>query len=278
MRDTFPAALESSDEAGLSDRQQREIEYHRGRAASHAHFAREPVNLSAVTSTRYRWWNAYWVILRKAKKLGLAGKKVLVIGCGFGDDAIQLAYLGASISAVDISAESVAIARQRADASAAVVDFEVSPAETLPYTDETFDLVYLPDVVHHLDIPAAMREVQRALKPGGVVLGNEPYTHSWLQVIRQSRVVRELIYPRMVKRIYSTGRPYITADERKLDQSDLRQIGHVLQIIDKQYLLLISGRLATSTFQAMVDRLILMIPFIGYFLAGRVVFYARRGS
>jgi SAM-dependent methyltransferase len=52
-------------------------------------------------------------------------------------------------------------------------DFVVSPAETLPYTDETFDLVYLPDVVHHLDIPAAMREVQRALKPGGVVLEQE---------------------------------------------------------------------------------------------------------
>ena len=173
MSNTFPATPESSEEAGLSDRQRRELEYHRGRAAAHVHFATERVNFSAVTSTRYRWWNAYWVILRKAKNLGLTGKNVLVVGCGFGDDAIQLAYLGASISAVDISAESVAIARQRADASAAVVDFVVSAAETLPYTDETFDLVYLPDVVHHLDIPAAMREVQRALKPGGVVLEQE---------------------------------------------------------------------------------------------------------
>jgi ubiquinone/menaquinone biosynthesis C-methylase UbiE len=278
MTNTFPAAPESSDEAELSDRQQREIEYHRGRAAAHAHFATERVNLSAVTSAHYRWWNAYWVILRKAKNLGLTGKNVLVVGCGFGDDAIQLAYLGASIKAVDISAESVAIARQRADLSAAVVDFEVSPAEKLPYADETFDLVYLPDVVHHLDISAAMREVRRVLKPEGVVLGNEPYTHSWLQVIRQSRLVRESLYPRMVRRIYGTEKPYITVDERKLDQRDLRQIGHTLQITDKQYFLLVSGRLATSTFQAIVDRLILMIPFIGYFLAGRVVFYAQRGS
>jgi len=181
-------APESSDEAEVSDRQRREIEYHRDRAAAHAHFATGRVDLSAVTSAHYRWWNAYWVILRKAKNLGLAGKNVLVVGCGFGDDAIQLAHLGASIKAVDISAESVAIARQRADASAALVDFEVSPAEKLPYADETFDLVYLPDVVHHLDIAAAMREVRRVLKQGGVVLGNEPYTHSWLEVIRQSRL------------------------------------------------------------------------------------------
>jgi ubiquinone/menaquinone biosynthesis C-methylase UbiE len=95
--------------------------------------------------------------------------------------------------------------------------------------DETFDLVYLPDVVPHLDIPAAIHEVRRVLKPTGVVLGNEPYTHSWLQTIRQSRLVRELIYPRMVKRIYGTETPYITADERKLDQRDFRQIGCVLR-------------------------------------------------
>jgi len=116
MTSAFPLTPESSDAAELSDRQRREIEYHRDRAAAHAHFATGRVDLSAVTSAHYRWWNAYWVILRKAKNLGLAGKNVLVVGCGFGDDAIQLAHLGASIKAVDISAESVAIARQRADA------------------------------------------------------------------------------------------------------------------------------------------------------------------
>jgi hypothetical protein len=75
MTNAFPAAPESSDEAELSDRQRREIEYHRDRAAAHAHFATGRVDLSAVTSAHYRWWNAYWVILRKAKNLGLAGKE-----------------------------------------------------------------------------------------------------------------------------------------------------------------------------------------------------------
>jgi ubiquinone/menaquinone biosynthesis C-methylase UbiE len=265
-------------EAGLSDRQRREILYHRGRAAAHTDDAMERVNLGAVTSTRYRWWNAYWVILRKAKNLGLTGKSVLVVGCGFGDDAVQLAYLGGSISAVDISAESVAIARRRADASGAVIGFAVSPAEKLPYADETFDLVYLPDVVHHLEISAAMREVRRVLKPGGIVLGNEPYTHSSIQAIRQSRLVRGFIYRRMVRRIYGTDTPYITPDERKLDQRDLRQIGHALQFTDKEYFLLVSGRLVPPgfMFQAIVDRLILMLPLVGYFFAGRVVFSAYR--
>ena len=265
-------------EAGLSDRQRREIEYHRARAAAHVHRAVEPVNLSPVTSTRYRWWNAYWVILRKAKNLALKGKNVLVVGCGFGDDAVQLAYLGASVSAVVISAESVAISRKRAAVSGAVVAFAVSPAERLPYADEIFDLVYLPDIVHHVEISMAMREVRRVLRPGGIVLANEPYTHSWIQAIRQSRLVSEFIYPMMVRHIYGTDTPYITADELKLDQGDLRQLRHALQVTDKQYFLLITGRLTTSTFQAIIDRLILMIPLVGYFLAGRVVIAARRSQ
>src|SRR5258707_1307583 len=74
MTSAFPLTPESSDAAELSDRQRREIEYHRDRAAAHTHFATGRVDLSAVTSAHYRWWNAYWVILRKAKHLGLAGK------------------------------------------------------------------------------------------------------------------------------------------------------------------------------------------------------------
>jgi ubiquinone/menaquinone biosynthesis C-methylase UbiE len=278
MRETFPGTSERR-EAALSDRQRREIEYHRRRAAEHASEAIRPVNLMAVkSSARYRWWNAYWVILRKAKDIGMAGKRVLVIGCGFGDDAIQLAYLGALVSTVDISPESVVIARQRAHASGGpMIDFVVSPGEDLPYADEAFDLVYLPDVIHHLHVPEAMREVRRVLKPGGAVLGNEPYTHSWVQAIRQSRLVRTVVYRRMVRRIYGTETPYITVDERKLDQRDFGHIGRELLVTDKQYFSLVSGRLLpTSTFQGKVDRLILMVPLVGYILGGRIVFAARR--
>jgi ubiquinone/menaquinone biosynthesis C-methylase UbiE len=261
-----------------SDRQRREIEYHRQRAIEYGREAATPVSLTALQSARYRWWNAYWVILRKAKNLGLANKRVLVIGCGFGDDAVQLAWLGALVTAIDISEELVAIARQRAHISGAIVEFGVSAAENLPYADEIFDLVYLPDVVHHLDVLTAMREVRRVLKPGGTVLGNEPYTHSWIQAVRQSSLVRDFIYPRMVRRIYGTQTPYITADERKLDQHDFWQIENELRITERHYFLLVCGRLLppSAHFQAVVDRVILMMPLVGYFLAGRIVFAARR--
>ena len=89
----------------LSERQQREVDYHRGRAAEYAHLAKKPPYLYPVTAPRwcFKWWNAYWVMLRKADRLDLLGKRVLIIGCGFGDDTLQLAYFGAAISAAPMS-------------------------------------------------------------------------------------------------------------------------------------------------------------------------------
>jgi len=140
----------------LSDRQQREIVFFRQAAAEAAAIADRPVNLEPAIGPKgwrtraHPYVNAYWVILRKARALPLPGKRVLVLGCGYGEDALQLAHLGARVSAADLSAETVAIARRRVQALASLfslgagIDFTVCPAERLPYADASFDLVYTP--------------------------------------------------------------------------------------------------------------------------------------
>jgi ubiquinone/menaquinone biosynthesis C-methylase UbiE len=266
----------------LSARQQREIEFFRRDAEQRAVLAEQPLNLEPAIGPKswrtraHPYVNAYWVILRKAKELELPGTKILVLGCGFREDALQLAWLGARVSAADLSAESVAIARKRAtrEKAGGLVDFTVCPAEQLPYSDHSFDLVYISDVAHHFDIPVAMREVRRVLKPGGVMLANEPYTHSWMQAIRLSRFVRERIYPKLIRLIYRSDRPHVTADERKLDQRDMAVIGAILAITDKQYYSLLYARLTRWQYQLILDRLLLRLPLVGYFLAGRVVLTA----
>jgi 2-polyprenyl-3-methyl-5-hydroxy-6-metoxy-1,4-benzoquinol methylase len=96
----------------LSARQQREIEFSRRDAEQRAVIAEQPVNLEPAIGPKswrtraHPYVNAYWVILRKARELELPGTKVLVLGCGFGEDALQLAWLGARVSAADLSAES----------------------------------------------------------------------------------------------------------------------------------------------------------------------------
>lgn len=265
--------------ADLSDRQARELDYHRDRAAQHADRAAQPVSLDVLTSKKFRWWNAYWVVVREARRVDLAGKRALVIGCGFGEDAILLSRLGADVSTIDLSPESIEIARRRANRfGGRPIEFAVAPAEDLPYAGGEFDFVYLPDVLHHLDIPATMREIRRVLKPGGVLIGNEPYTHSWVQAGRDSGLARRL-YARMIRHIYSGETPYITPDERKLTERDFRFIGETFRVARRQYFSLFTGRLfpINCMLCAKVDRLLLMLPGFGHLLAGRVVFSAHPG-
>jgi ubiquinone/menaquinone biosynthesis C-methylase UbiE len=270
-------------ESGLeqSDRQRREIEYHRHHAAKHLAVASQPVTLTHLTSHRHRWWNAYWVNMWRARSEDLPNRRVLVVGSGFGDDAITLNLFGAKIvCAFDISEECCKIARQRTSISQSCVHYSASTAETLPFKDESFDLVFLSDIIHHVDIPRSIREIRRVLRPGGLILGNEPYTHPLIQGIRNSRVVREFLYPKMVEYVYGTDTPYLTPDERKLSNYDLQGINKIVSIIDRQYFTIMTSRIfrPKGHLLPIAERIILMIPFMGHFLAGRVVFAAQRAA
>jgi arsenite methyltransferase len=104
-----------------------------------------------------------------------AGMAVLDVGSGPGLLAAELAAdVGPSgrVCGVDVSADMVAMARARPDtADAAPMEFREGPAETLPYGDATFDAVVSTQVLEYVpDVPAALREMYRVLKPGGRVL------------------------------------------------------------------------------------------------------------
>ncbi len=114
------------------------------------------------------------------------------------------------------------ITRQRAARMAVTgINLKVMPAESLTYPDNFFDLVYFNDILHHVNIPAAVAETQRVLKPGGKMIANELYTHSILQKVRESRLVTSFFYPRMIRFIYGTDKPYITQDEHKINEHEL---------------------------------------------------------
>jgi SAM-dependent methyltransferase len=97
----------------------------------------------------------------------LDGKHVLHLQCASGESTAQLAELGALVTAVDISAEALAIARERAPTAA----FIHADVQQLPIQLERgrFDLVYTGGGVliwlHDLD--AWLHGIVGALKPGG---------------------------------------------------------------------------------------------------------------
>jgi ubiquinone/menaquinone biosynthesis C-methylase UbiE len=268
---------ESSNE--LTDRQQRELDYHVNHARERNHVLDAPFSWDVLNNPARRWWNAYWEMYSYLKKCDLQGKSVLVVGCGFGDDALRIAKLGANVTAFDLSPESLEIARALAKREGLKIAFDEMPAERMRYQESSFDYVIARDILHHVDIPQTMAEIVRVAKPDAMFVVNEIYSHSFTDKLRHSGLVEKFIYPRMQRMIYGPGKPYITEDERKLSESDLKAIVGPLRSIsfEKHFNFLVT-RLIPDRFDVLnkADALLLVLlrPF-GKFLAGRVLFSAQ---
>ncbi|RSO41470.1 SAM-dependent methyltransferase [Streptomyces sp. WAC 06725] len=103
-----------------------------------------------------------------------AGSRVLEAGCGVGAQTVHLAASspGAHITAVDISAASLARARDRLATRphAATVHWQQADLTDLPYPDASFDHLFVCFVLEHLPDPAqALTGLRRVLRPGGSI-------------------------------------------------------------------------------------------------------------
>jgi ubiquinone/menaquinone biosynthesis C-methylase UbiE len=103
----------------------------------------------------------------------IAGKNVLDVGCG--DDAIasELALRGAAVTGLDPDPVIIAAARRRAAAERIELRLVEGKAESLPFSDATFDAVLAVATLCFIrDAERAIAEMARALKPGGrIVIG-----------------------------------------------------------------------------------------------------------
>ena len=101
------------------------------------------------------------------------GSRVLEAGCGVGAQTVTLAQRspGARFTSVDISAESIAEARRRADrAGLTNVEFQQADIFALPFEAESFDHVFVCFVLEHLSRPVeALAILKRLLRPGGTI-------------------------------------------------------------------------------------------------------------
>jgi ubiquinone/menaquinone biosynthesis C-methylase UbiE len=260
----------------LTDRQSRELAYHRERALQFEKLKDQPVGIEVVTSTVRFWWNPYWHVYSLLRTWPLDGKKALVLGCGYGEDAIRLNSLGMEVSACDLSPEATAIAQARGKKNSIgrLIDVRQMAAEKLLYEDSRFDLILAVDILHHVDIPRVIRELRRVAAPNCILVCLEMYTHSWLTRIRESRLISRYLYPALVEWVYGTKKPYITADERKLNEKQLKLIAQSLTQSQTTWFHAIINRLVPDRFENIekCDRITLkLLGPIGSILAGRVI-------
>ena len=99
------------------------------------------------------------------------GKRLLDIGCGNGYVTCLYAEAGADVVAVDITDRAVELTRARLALNGLDAEVKQADAETLPFEDESFDVVVSFGVLHHTpDTEQAIEEARRLLKPGGRLL------------------------------------------------------------------------------------------------------------
>jgi 2-polyprenyl-6-hydroxyphenyl methylase/3-demethylubiquinone-9 3-methyltransferase len=98
----------------------------------------------------------------------VGGRRILDAGCGGGLVARELAAAGAEVVGVDRSLGSLGVARRAAPSRFRPAQGRL---ERLPFPDAAFDAVVAADVLEHLpDLPAAVAELARVLRPGGSFL------------------------------------------------------------------------------------------------------------
>lgn len=141
----------------------------------------------------------------------LDGQNVLEIGLGYGTLSSALAARGASYYGADIANGPVEMSRHRLrqagsrDAEDRVVQ---ASALALPHEDESFDRVYTIGCLHHTgDIPRAVDEVHRVLRPGGTAVVMLYHSQSFRQLVKVElpKLLRRRRSTEQVAALYDTN-------------------------------------------------------------------------
>ena len=112
------------------------------------------------------------------------GKKVLEIGCGIGTDTINFARHGAHVTAIELSEESLRLARQQAKIYDLQdqIQFYCGDAEKLDsfLPIESYDLIYSFGAIHHTPYPErVIEQIRHYAGPNSVVKIMVYHRYAW---------------------------------------------------------------------------------------------------
>ncbi|MCP5269394.1 MAG: bifunctional 2-polyprenyl-6-hydroxyphenol methylase/3-demethylubiquinol 3-O-methyltransferase UbiG [Zoogloeaceae bacterium] len=142
----------------------------------------DPTELEKFSELAHRWWdpNSEFRPLHEINPLrldwinrhaGLAGKKVLDVGCGGGLLSEAMATRGATVTGIDLSEKALGVARLHLLESGHSVDYRLLSAEELAEQEAGhYDVVTCMEMLEHVPNPASTIASCAALvKPGGHV-------------------------------------------------------------------------------------------------------------
>lgn len=143
----------------------------------------DPSEISKFDAAAPRWWDPEGEFrplhdLNPARldyieaRAGLAGRRVLDVGCGGGLLAEGMARRGARVIGIDLAPGALEVARLHALESGIAVDYRQVAAESLADAEPaSFDLVTCLEMLEHVpDPPSIMAALARLVRPGGDVV------------------------------------------------------------------------------------------------------------
>ena len=123
-------------------------------------------------------------ILKFAEFEKWKGKKILEVGCGLGTDTINFARHGAEVTSVELSEQSLEIAKQRAKVYGLDnrIKFYLANAEELKkiVAVEPYDLIFSFGVIHHTPNPEnIIKQIRSYVHPGSTIKIMVYNRYSW---------------------------------------------------------------------------------------------------
>ena len=137
-------------------------------------------------------WEGLWTRPFLAPLREAGTHTILELGCGTGNDAARLAREGYQVTAIDLSAEAIAVARDRFGDAVRFLVADI--ARPLPFPDASVDAV-MSNVALHMFPDGVTRsvfaEIRRLVRPGGLFLfhvnavEDRPLRARWRPVARE---------------------------------------------------------------------------------------------
>lgn len=165
-------------------------------------------NLAFYDQQAVQWWSETATIFPLSKLNPLRfeyfdrfipnwqGLRVLDVGCGGGYTCEFLAQRRARVTGMDQSAACIEVAKSHAEEMGLTIDYHVGLGETLPFEDDSFDVVVCVDVLEHVQsVAATVTEISRVMQPGGLFCFdtiNRTWQSRWLMIWLLEDVLRQI--------------------------------------------------------------------------------------
>ena len=143
-------------------------------------------SMGGMSSTRY-------VLSVLKRELGeVKGLEILDAGSGTGLNSLALSARGASITLLDISPRALEIAKVYYDEQKLLAKAIEGSIFSLPFADESFDVVWNTGVIEHFepeDRKRALKDMLRVMKPKGALITLNPYAYA--KIYRYAKEIAE---------------------------------------------------------------------------------------